>query len=564
MSADTTTNTLQKMNDTTTTPMKVGTSTAISTPSNRSAATQAETPPCNRLPASQETPTVVGSQPSPLPSSSSDDDQSTTISDNDDITGLSTRVPTPARVTEELKKDPFLKQMLDLPHTSKYVSEKEKELFLSPQVWESVSHALYKALAVCAQTGKKDLKSASREYLGERHKIIKDIVGSQEFYKQCLESEVVPNDMEKLRKISCLLQLVSFRYIETYHDLISSTSNDGTVSIAEQIKEKVGHAIKCNDTNSLFHDKKVRNNVYYIIGFLGNQGKKEAERRAKGSGVKKCLLHITKERFLVPSNPKSEEKIDALRDKGVPTEMVDARLAFNGLHYPDELCWQVFAIIEFIYSTLATPDNFIWRGGKLLREICDGMLSNSDMQKLFYSLCGGDNELAGDSSEEAVKNTAEFSFEDAMLTFQYFLKVFGRVRAKDLALKYNSKTFKGNTLNTRSTVLGCANKATKKQETGADTGSDLSHLKVPELKEMCRKANLRVGGRKHELIARLKENADDTNAGDEGMSEDHHNELVENLNKLDEELDDDADDDANGKKIISPVVEEMIDEDNDE
>ena len=248
--------------------------------------------------------------------------------------------------------------------------------------------------------------------------------------------------------------------------------------------------------------------------------------------------------------------------------MVDARLAFNGLHYPDELCWQVFAIIEFIYSSLATPDNFIWRGGKLLREICDGMLGNSDMMQLFYSLCGGDNELAGGSSEEAVKNTAEFSFEDAMLTFQYFLKVFGRVRAKDLALKYNSITFKGNTLNTRSTVLGCSNKATKhpkkKQKNDTDTGSDLSRFTIPQLKEMCRSANLRVGGRKAELIARLKESADDVDAGDVGSSERHHNDLVESLNKLDEELDDDADDDANGKKIISPIVEEMIDEDCDE
>ena len=72
--------------------------------------------------------------------------------------------------------------------------------------------------------------------------------------------------------------------------------------------------------------------------------------------------------------------------------MIDVRLAFNGLRYSDELCWQVFAIIKFIYSTLAIPDNFIWRGGKLLHEICDGMLCNVDMQRLFHSLCGGNDE----------------------------------------------------------------------------------------------------------------------------------------------------------------------------
>ena len=42
--------------------------------------------------------------------------------------------------------------------------------------------------------------------------------------------------------------------------------------------------------------------------------------------------------FLVPSDPGCWHKVEGLKKKGLSTEVVDARLVFNGLHYPDELC----------------------------------------------------------------------------------------------------------------------------------------------------------------------------------------------------------------------------------
>ena len=75
---------------------------------------------------------------------------------------------------------------------------------------------------------------------------------------------------------------------------------------------------------------------------------------------------------MAPLDNASRDKNKVLKEKELPTEMVDVRLAFNGLCYPDELCWQVFVIIGFIYSILAIPDNFIWRGGKLLCKFVMG------------------------------------------------------------------------------------------------------------------------------------------------------------------------------------------------
>eukprot|EP00957_Ditylum_brightwellii_P060923 4624725-Ditylum_brightwellii.AAC.1 len=97
--------------------------------------------------------------------------------------------------------------------------------------------------------------------------------------------------------------------------------------------------------------------------------------------------------------------MDIILASDLPTRLTDQHIKFNGLKYPDSHCWKVFALIEFVYLSTATPENFIAWGGKLLREM-----------------------------------------------LQYFLKVFGHVRAKDLTLRYNSNLFKGNTVGLHPTL----------------------------------------------------------------------------------------------------------------
>eukprot|EP00957_Ditylum_brightwellii_P115785 8831693-Ditylum_brightwellii.AAC.1 len=80
-----------------------------------------------------------------------------------------------------------------------------------------------------------------------------------------------------------------------------------------------------------------------------------------------------------------------------PTDLIGERLVWNGLHYSDATCWKGFAIVEYLYSTIATPDNFIFRG------------------------------------------------------------VFAHVWAKDVARRYNSKLFKDKTVAHRATIaVECA------------------------------------------------------------------------------------------------------------
>ena len=74
-----------------------------------------------------------------------------------------------------------------------------------------------------------------------------------------------------------------------FHDLISHPLSKGEkFSIAEQVKLKVEHAASVS-TIKIFPHPKTKKNSYCITGFMRNQAKKEADCKAKGSRVKKCV-----------------------------------------------------------------------------------------------------------------------------------------------------------------------------------------------------------------------------------------------------------------------------------
>ena len=79
----------------------------------------------------------------------------------------------------------------------------------------------------------------------------------------------------------------------------------------------------------------------------------------------------------------------------------------------------------------------------LLREISESILANADLLSEFSTLCG-----------LSCSDDAQFTLADVTMSFEFFLRVFGCVRAKDIALKYNSAIFKGkNTVTLRAGLV---------------------------------------------------------------------------------------------------------------
>ena len=112
--------------------------------------------------------------------------------------------------------------------------------------------------------------------------------------------------------------------------------------------------------------------------------------------------------------------IEAMRRK-LPTGLVDRRICQGGLKYPNEDFYSIFAGVERAYSKVVTPDNFMSRSGLLLSEIKGSLQHNKILREHFGLLLGKGH---------------SFSQETIDTVYQFLIKVFCNLRAKDVALKY--------------------------------------------------------------------------------------------------------------------------------
>lgn len=182
----------------------------------------------------------------------------------------------------------------------------------------------------------------------------------------------------------------------------------------------------------LFVDWNVAQHVYYVVGFLCHAGAKETKRHTTKNDVGLCINALHRH---FSSDNKMISDFKAELPDGL-TNMVDQHCAYGGLKYPNKHLYRVFSLIKLVYSHLANPDNFTIFGGRLLAIICSGMIENSTIVSLFSNLFVPD----------------EFLEEKILVTLQYYLKVFGNVRAKDLCYRYNSNLNKSATVELRQTL----------------------------------------------------------------------------------------------------------------
>lgn len=266
-------------------------------------------------------------------------------------------------------------------------------------------------------------------------------------------------------------------------------------------------AVQKTDVYELF-DPVTAQHVYYVTGFFCTAGEKEAGRRTKKNRVGECIKAL--DAHFAPG--REEERVREIKSDlpdGV-TRLVDERCSMGGLKYPNAKLFDVFAIMEKVYSTTTTPENFTLYGGALLVGICSGILANETIQGLFFAL---------------YSDGAKFTEDEKKRSMQYYVKVFANVRAKDLCRRYNSNITKGATVGLRPTLAagGKPNskkkqpakkrkRSTAKQQQPAENEDRvakerrrLTSLTIPPLKDLLRQAGLPVSGNKDVLINRLME-----------------------------------------------------------
>ena len=271
-------------------------------------------------------------------------------------------------------------------------------------------------------------------------------------------SQLTIDSPNQRQEAQLILQIMSFRYIETFHKLTTVPSMGELRSVPEQVHSIFMSSIN-TPTAELFPDTKTQEHSYYILGFLGHQSAKQAKRRAKSSAMSKLLASFASSHFIQQNH---EAYSALLADESIPSGLVQRRVAFGGLKFATRKCWEVFAIIDFVYSRLATPENFILFGGTLSGDICNAVVHNRDMQKMFFGLLS--NDYSSDDEEQRVE------------VFRYIMRVFCRVRGKDVSRKYNNSRFTGNQVTFRPSIgaqVGKKRKINNKKNSTTELEEDI-------------------------------------------------------------------------------------------
>ena len=341
---------------------------------------------------------------------------------------LHDRIPSTVAVLEDVRIDYQIKQYFA---NSKFFKKKEDQdvFFNDTDLWDGVSDKMVYAITKYTPQEEKDIKRKSEKFEAKKDKIVDSFISRHEL--EGVEDDI---PLSKHREMALLLHIIGSKFIELFQKLITPPGGKKRVPINEQI-EAVVLEVKDTSVGELFKDKTVAQHVYYIIGFLCNAGAKEAARRSGDSAIGECIKSLDRHFALGREDAKLIDIKTELPD-GV-TDLVDRRCSMGGLKYPNLQLYTVFAVIEKVYSSLATPVNFTLFGGMLLVYILDGMLKNEVLTSLFAELFDG----------------TSFTEDTIETTMKYYVKVFGNVRAKDLCYRMNSNITKaGATVGVRQTL----------------------------------------------------------------------------------------------------------------
>ena len=381
--------------------------------------------------------------------SQDDNDNLSATSEEPDRTesppSLADRVPNVKDVIKVVRELPSIRKYFD--NSLYHQKEEDVDLFFDSEeakyLWVEVCTQLTSAISKCIPTEEKEIKSKTTKFEKLKDKVLEYI---SDF--DLVEEDDV--DDNKLTEMIIIQEIIGAAFVYEFQGLIKPLHGKERVPIHQQISSVLEDII-LKDAGKLFDDDITSRHVYYIIGFLCHAGSKEAERRSDDSDTGKCIkaleVHFASGRDDTKLNEIKGELPDDI------TSLVDRRSSLGGLKYPNLQLYTCFAVMESIYSNLATVDNFTMFGGTLLIRICQGMLKNEYLISLFTELyIVGEDKL----------------FPDGIIakSMAYYVKVFGNVRAKDLCYRLNSNILKGATVGVRQTLAATKGKGTKKKKKG--------------------------------------------------------------------------------------------------
>lgn len=368
----------------------------------------------------------------------------------DPLEGLVERCPSTKMVIDSVRSSRDI--TLWFTHSETFPEEKDRDPFFAEELWYPVRDLLIKAIFKYIPKHEKEVKRKAARFEAKKRRIIGKHIGSFRLFE---DGSASGESRQRYEDMVTYLGQIGMKFVAEFQRLVTPPGGEERVSLKEQLEIIVAAFVKM-PTKSWF-DSSVGQHVYYIVGFFCDAGAKEAVRRTKDNDVGECIKAINRH-YALGREEEAVRRIRAqLESEGVAglTALVDQRCNYGGLKYPDLALFSVFSMMETAYSRLANSTNFTVFGGTLLTQICAEMLSNETIVSVFSDLF----------------EPGRFSAETIAITMEYYVKVYGNVRAKDLCYRYNSNIMKGATVGLRQKLAAGGTKG-KKEASEPEVGED--------------------------------------------------------------------------------------------
>ena len=250
--------------------------------------------------------------------------------------------------------------------------------------------------------------------------------------------------------------------------------------------------------------------IYFIAGAMIKASNNKIQQQSTSDSLRESLRALV---MLQMTTKEGAIEVEA------PTRRVERREAVS-LNYASPELFNIICKYESVYHTLLNEDGIKKHGEGLLKQI-NALLSRKDV---------GMKDLLGAWADDS----------DAMEVSKFFLNYYTNLRGKDYARKYNAQII--SSTETHRATIGVTHALAKKKhekerkresqndQTSLDGGKNFEEMLLPELRKICGEKGLIKGGKKADVIKRLRDHMENERRAEPAPAE----ETTENA-KYDEE-----------------------------
>ncbi|KAL7528772.1 hypothetical protein ACHAWF_007722, partial [Thalassiosira exigua] len=230
---------------------------------------------------------VVAAAPTPPDISAGDD---AAVSDDGDVSlSLRERAPDTDAVLTDVRSSHDIKMYFK--NSLFHRKRADQDDFFQSSMWGEVGELLIEVIEACTPSNESELEEKRKLFEQKKHTIVFNHIAEYPLiFNHIAEYPLTQSqNRKKSIEIQSLRCLIGRSFATQYLKSIAPLSGSKIEPISEQISRVVNDAVQI--VGPIF-PLSIAQRIYYIVGFFGYAGEKEAARRTKKNDVGECIGSI--------------------------------------------------------------------------------------------------------------------------------------------------------------------------------------------------------------------------------------------------------------------------------